>query len=106
MSPAPALIWSPFPDAASATRIAETLLDEGLIACANLLPAMRSLFRWQGSRETSEEAGALFKTNSAALSAAIARIEALHPYDTPAVLGWVCDAATPATQEWLGALGH
>lgn len=45
-----ALIWCPFSDAESAEAVASALLDERLIACANLLPAVRSLYRWNGER--------------------------------------------------------
>lgn len=103
-SQGPALIWCPFPDTASAESAANTLLDEGLIACANLLPAMRSLYVWQGTRGQAEETGVLFKTDAALLDAAIARLAALHPYETPAILGWRCDASAPATAAWLADL--
>ena len=104
--PAPALIWCPFPDQASAEAAAGTLLDERLVACANILPGLISLYLWRGVRERGEEVGVLFKTNAAVLSRAIARLSELHPYDEPAVLGWRCDAAAPATARWLASLGR
>jgi periplasmic divalent cation tolerance protein len=100
----PALIWCPFPDAATASATAKTLLDERLIACANILPAMLSLFEWNGERGEATEAGALFKTDVALLDRAVARLAEEHPYEEPAVLAWRCDAATPGTMAWLGAL--
>ncbi len=100
----PALIWCPFPDRESAATAARILLDERLIACANLLPAMLSLYTWQGERGEDEEAGALFKTDAAVLDRAIARLEALHPYAQPTILGWRCDAASPRTAAWLASL--
>lgn len=99
-----ALIYAPFPDRSTARAAATQLLDEKLIACANLLGDIEALFDWDGERGTSEEIGVLFKTDADILEAAVARIEALHPYDTPAVLGWKCDAAGAATAGWLGAL--
>lgn len=100
----PALIWCPFPDSDSAEQAAGMLLDEGLIACANLVPGLTSLYVWQGQRYRDSEIGVLMKTDAAVLERAIARVEALHPYDTPAVLGWRCDAAAPATAAWLSRL--
>jgi len=99
-----ALIWCPFPDEASAAAAATQLLDEKLIACANILGAIRALYEWDGERGGAREVGVLFKTDAALLDRAVARMAELHPYDTPAVLGWRCDAAAPATAEWLGAL--
>jgi periplasmic divalent cation tolerance protein len=102
--PIPALIWCPFPDRECASGIAKTLLDEGLIACANMLGEMLSLFDWNGERGEATETGVLLKTNSLVLEKAIARLTELHPYDEPAILGWRCDAAAPGTAAWLGAL--
>lgn len=100
----PALIWCPFADEESAAQAASTLLDEGLIACANIVPTIRALYRWNGERGEATECGALLKTDAALLGRACKRLEAIHPYDTPAVIGWECDATTPATAQWLGAL--
>jgi periplasmic divalent cation tolerance protein len=96
-----ALIWCPFADAESAARVAGQLLDERLIACANILPTMRSLYTWQGKRGEAVEVGVLFKTDGSALDRATARLAELHPYDTPAVLGWRVDTASKPTAEWL-----
>ena len=100
----PALIWCPFPDQAAAEAAIATLLDEGLIACASVLPAMRSHFVWQGKRQVADEAGVVCKTDAALLDRAITRLAVLHPYDEPAIVGWRCDAAFPATVSWLAAL--
>jgi periplasmic divalent cation tolerance protein len=99
-----ALVWCPFPDEESAARVASTLLDEKLIACANILGTLRALYEWKGERGDARETGVLFKTDASLLDAAVARIAQLHPYDTPAVLGWRCDASAPETAQWLGAL--
>lgn len=99
-----ALIWSTFADAAAAETAAGALLDEGLIACANILPVVRSIYVWNDERGESAEVGVLFKTDARVLDRAVARLAELHPYDTPAVVGWRIDAAAPATAAWLGAL--
>lgn len=67
---------------------------------------MVSLFAWNGEREEAQETGVLLKTNSAKLDEAIARLAELHPYEEPAILGWLCDAAAPGTANWLGAIGQ
>ena len=98
---AAALVWCPFPDADSARTVADALLDEGLIACANILPAMESRFVWQGARASGRETPVLFKTTAQALDDVVMRLGELHPYDTPAIIGWHAEAAHPATLEWL-----
>lgn len=99
-----ALVWCPFPDPASAEAAANALLDAGLVACANILPPMRSLYVWRGERHADAEVGVLFKTNAALLDQVVTRVVEIHPYDEPAVLGWRCDAAAPGTLQWLGGL--
>jgi periplasmic divalent cation tolerance protein len=99
-----ALIWSPFADEDSAAAAAAQLLDEGLIACANLVPGMRSLYVWQGERGEARECGALFKTDASLLDRATARLAEIHPYDAPAVLGWRTDTAAAPTAAWLRSL--
>lgn len=96
-----ALVWSPFGDSESAEAVAGQLLDEGLVACANILPGVRSLYRWKGERGEGAEVAVLFKTRADLLDAAVARLEALHPYESPAISGWRCDAAGMATLAWL-----
>lgn len=95
-----ALIWCPFPDMDSARQVADALIGERLIACANLLPGVHSLFLWQGERCGIEECGMLCKTAAPRLAAAMARLGELHPYDTPALVGWAV-LADPGTLTWL-----
>lgn len=103
-APDAALVWCPFPDAASARLAASQLLGERLIACANILPAVESLFEWDGAIHSADEAAGLFKTTAAQLDRVVERLGELHPYDTPAILGWRCDAAHALTLNWLGEI--
>ena len=98
------LIYAPFPDRETARAVITQLLDEKLIACANLLGEVESLYEWDGERGEGCEIGVLFKTDASLLARAVVRIETLHPYEAPAVSGWNCDAAGTATAAWLGAL--
>src|SRR5690606_32764510 len=90
-TPGPALIWCPFANEEDAAGAARILLDEKLIACANIMPAVRSLYEWGGERGDTREVGVLFKTNAALLERTAARLEEVHPYDAPAVIGWAAD---------------
>ncbi|MXO65609.1 divalent-cation tolerance protein CutA [Altericroceibacterium endophyticum] len=101
ISPPAALIWCPFENAQDARQAARILLSEGLVACANIMPDMQSLYIWEGEQGEAQECGALFKTAPASLITAIARLEEIHPYDTPAIIGWNADETTPATRSWL-----
>ena len=99
-----ALIYASFPDAGAAEEVAAILLDEKLVVCANIGGAVRSLFDWNGARESEVEVGVLLKTDSAILDRTIGRLETLHPYQEPAIFGWPCMAAGSATRKWTGQL--
>jgi periplasmic divalent cation tolerance protein len=96
-----ALVWCPFPDVESARAASDALLDDGLIACANILGSIESRFVWDGARATGSEVGVLFKTTYERLEDVTERLGELHPYDTPAIIGWHADAVHPATFAWL-----
>jgi periplasmic divalent cation tolerance protein len=78
------------------------MLDEQLVACANILGPLRSLFVWKGERSATQEVGVLFKTDAAVLDRAVTKLNQLHPYECPAIAGWRSDAAPPAPLAWLG----
>ena len=99
-----ALIWSPFANRDEAEKAARKLLEEGLIGCANFMDGVESMFLWDNEIATARECGLLLKTNARLLKSATSRLEELHPYETPAILGWNCDEAGAATHGWLGAL--
>jgi len=96
-----ALIWCPFPDIDAAKSAAEQLLSEDLIACANILPQVVSVFEWDGQASSANEVVAILKTSAELLDSVIARLGECHPYDTPAIVGWRCDGTHQATRNWL-----
>ena len=74
------------PDAASAERIAVALVEEQLAACVNLIPGLRSVYRWQGVIERADEHLLLIKTTTGIYPALQARLLELHPYELPELL--------------------
>ena len=74
------------PDRDTATRIAEALVTEQLAACVNIIPAIQSVYRWEGAVEHDEELLLLIKTSSAVWSRLEERILALHPYELPEII--------------------
>jgi periplasmic divalent cation tolerance protein len=71
------------PDEDVAARIARALVDERLAACANLVPSVRSIYRWQGAVEDAREVLLVIKTRADRVDALAERLRALHPYDVP-----------------------
>lgn len=82
------LVYTTFPDRTAAEEAARALLERRLIACANILPGMVSLYRWEGKTERAEEVVMLLKTTAARADAvvAVAAVAALHPYEVPAIV--------------------
>src|SRR5262249_40521623 len=79
------VVLSTFPDADTAARVARTLVDEQLAACVNLLPTVRSIYRWEGKVCDEAETLAVIKTTAERYAALAARIAELHPYQVPEV---------------------
>lgn len=96
-----ALVYCPFPDKNTAKAISQTLLEEKLIACANITTAVESVFEWDGAVTNSQEVAVLFKSTAKKLDQLVTRLGDCHPYETPAIFGWKCDTAHPVTLQWL-----
>ncbi|MFB0611916.1 divalent-cation tolerance protein CutA [Aurantiacibacter poecillastricola] len=99
-----ALIWTPFATRDEAMAAASVLIEEKLVACANIVPEIVSIFRYEDAVQSETEVGVLFKTHADLLDAATERLAQLHPYDTPAICGWPASSAPPETRAWLAEL--
>ncbi|HYJ79455.1 MAG TPA: divalent-cation tolerance protein CutA, partial [Longimicrobiaceae bacterium] len=78
-----AVVLMTVPDAATGERIARALVGERLIACANLVPGVTSVYRWEGEVRAEGEHLVVMKTRGALLDRLFARAAELHPYDVP-----------------------
>ena len=96
-------VYATFADAEEAARIARTLVEERLAACANILGPCRSIYRWEGKIEDAQEVAALFKTRADLADVLIARLADLHSYDVPAAAVWPIEDALPAYADWVRA---
>ena len=96
-------VYATFASATEAEHIARTVVEERLAACANILGACRSIYRWQGTIEEGDEVAALFKTRAALAERLIARVAELHSYDVPAAVVWPIADALPAYADWVRA---
>ena len=91
------------PDAATADRIATSLVEERLAACVQQVAGVRSTYRWQGQVETADEVLLLIKTVDARIPDVFARVRALHPHDVPELLAINVQAGLPAYLDWVAA---
>jgi periplasmic divalent cation tolerance protein len=84
-----------------AERIGRTLVEERLAACATLIPAVHSIYRWQGQVESAQETLLLLKTTSAQLAALETRLHQLHSYQTPEFLALDVASVSHPYLDWL-----
>jgi periplasmic divalent cation tolerance protein len=95
------LALSTFPDAEIARRVSNQLVGERFAACANILPAVESIYRWKGKIESGSEALALFKLSENRQSAFQERLRSLHPYDVPEIIFLPVASGLPKYVEWV-----
>lgn len=91
------------PDMETARHISKQLLEQNLAACVNILPAVQSIYRWNGVIEEASEIPLLIKTTSARYDALQAAITALHPYEVPEVIALPVTAGLPAYLGWVAS---
>ncbi len=95
------IILTTWPDADTARVAARTIVEEKLAACANIVPAVESIYRWEGKVESAREVLMILKTTIARYQMLETRLRALHTYEVPEV---VCLRATdglPAYLRWV-----
>ncbi len=96
-------VLSAFPGATAAETAARALVEEGLAACVQVLPGLRSFYRWEGRLETADETLVIAKTAGVRLEALIARLRELHPYELPEIVAVEAGAGLPAYIDWVAA---
>jgi periplasmic divalent cation tolerance protein len=89
------------PDAEVGARIGRVLVEEGLAACANLVPGIRSIYRWEGAVHDDAEVLLILKTRAALSAALAARVRALHPYQLPEVLALPVAGGSEPYLDWV-----
>lgn len=97
------ICFSTCPDADTAERIASALVDERLAACVNILPGVRSVYRWQDAVERAEEVLLLVKTMPDQFERLKTRLLELHPYELPELLAVETDFGDSDYLRWVVA---
>lgn len=97
----PVLVYTTYPSLVEAERAGGLLVEKGLAACVNILPGMRSIYRWQGKIERADEVVMIVKTKDAQKDAVAAEVKRNHSYDTPAILFLSADGGDKAYIAWI-----
>ncbi|MBE2285817.1 MAG: divalent-cation tolerance protein CutA [Prosthecobacter sp.] len=97
------IVLCTFPDMAKARETGTALVESQLAACVNLIPAVESIYRWEGKVETSSEVLAIFKTTPEAWPRFESRLAGLHPYDVPEIVALRPEQVANSYAQWVAA---
>jgi periplasmic divalent cation tolerance protein len=97
----PVLVYTTYPSLVEAERTGGLLVEKGLAACVNILPGMRSIYRWQGKVERAEEVVMIVKTIEARKDEVAAEVKRTHSYDTPAIVFLPIEGGDAAYLNWI-----
>ena len=84
-----------------ALKIAGSLIEDQLVACANIIPGITSVFRWEGEIQKEREVSLILKTTEAHIPAVSDRVKLLHSYDCPCVVSWPLGGGNSAFLQWI-----
>jgi periplasmic divalent cation tolerance protein len=97
----PILVYTTYPSLVEAEQAGRLLVEKGLAACVNILPGMRSIYRWQGKIESADEVVMIVKTRDEQKEAVATEVKRNHAYDTPAILFLPADGGDKAYIDWI-----
>jgi periplasmic divalent cation tolerance protein len=89
------------PDLEVGARLGRALVEERLAACVNLVPGVRSIYRWQDAVQEDAEVLLVVKTQRERCGALAARVQALHPYELPEVVVLPIEAGLDRYLAWI-----
>jgi periplasmic divalent cation tolerance protein len=89
------------PTADKAAELARTLVEEKLAACGNVVPGLRSIYRWEGKVQDEPEALLILKTTAPLFQALKERVVAVHPYQCPEVLRLDVEEGHAPYLQWI-----
>ncbi len=97
------LIYITAPNREEALKLARILVESRLVACANVLDGVTSLYWWEGAVQEESEAVLVCKTRAERVEALVARVKESHPYTCPCVVALPISGGNPAFLDWVTA---
>lgn len=91
------------PSASEARAIARSLINKRLVACANILSGVDSIFRWNGKIDRSAEALMICKTEAGNFKAVEKEVKRVHSYEVPEVIAMPIAAGSDSYLGWISA---
>lgn len=99
----PIAVFITAPDKEEASRLADLMVERKLAACVQILPAVESVYRWQGKLERQPEVLLIAKTLAAKFAELEREVRAVHSYETPEIVALPLTALSEPYREWLNA---
>lgn len=97
----PIAVFVTAPSAEKAVAIGRTLVEERLAACVNIVPGLRSIYRWEGQVQDEPEVLLVIKTERSRFEALRARVVALHDYSCPEVIALEIATGHTPYLDWI-----
>ncbi len=88
-------------NADEAVKIARTLVEEELVACGNIIPGIRSIYRWKGEIFDEEEVMLIMKTQASLFPTVQSRVQSLHSYEVPEIIALDISDGLPEYLAWV-----
>lgn len=95
------IAYCTFPDEETAESICENLVHEGFVACANIFPAHKAIYKWNGNLQNHKESAVIMKLAAKNKQKLTEKIQAAHPYDVPALVFWQPEDGLPDYLNWI-----
>ncbi|HWQ53883.1 MAG TPA: divalent-cation tolerance protein CutA [Bryobacteraceae bacterium] len=97
------VVFSTCSSSADAEKIARHLVETRVAACVSILPAARSIYRWQGKIEDAAEHVLLIKSSRGLFPALRDELRKTHPYEVPEIIAVPVVDGSEEYLQWLGA---
>ena len=86
-----------------ATQLANDIVEQQLAACVNIIPTIKSVYKWKGKIEHDNESLLIIKTMKQQLASLEELILRLHPYETPEFISMPIESGSKAYLDWIAA---
>lgn len=96
------IVFITAPNEKEAASLSQTIVGERLAACVNIIPSVRSIYRWQGRIEDEQEVLMIAKTKKSLFERLEDRVKELHSYAVPEIISFPLADGNEAYLDWLG----
>lgn len=97
------MVYVTYPDKTCASAISRQLVEERLVACANIFPAHESVYWWEGAVQEATEIAVIYKTQAGMFEKLEQKVKALHPYECPCIVSISLENGHKPFMDWIAA---